>query len=140
MQNWLSNFQYFSFQSSNFQFCHFSTLTFNCCQFGAPLDLNYLLPLSQNDIVLIFFKLKKIKKTIIKKKKLFFSHFLYHRTLSHFLSLSLCLTVPWYKASLPLPTSTHNLLAIELQVLRNLSPLFLRYVNLNLNRFPLFRD
>ena len=55
MQNWLSNFYIFSFQSSNFQF---SPLTFNFCQFKAPLLLLLLLSLNQlNDIVLhvVFF-------------------------------------------------------------------------------------
>ena len=33
MQNWLSNFHRFSFQSFNFKFCQFSPLTFNFCQF-----------------------------------------------------------------------------------------------------------
>ena len=82
MQNWLSNFQHFSFQSSNFQFCHFNSLTFNCCQFCIPLDLSYLLPLSESKQRRFdfFFNLKKIKKTII--KKIIFSHFLSCRTLS----------------------------------------------------------
>ena len=62
MQNWLSNFYIFSFQSSNFQF---SPLTFNFCQFKAPLLLLLLLPLNLlNDIILhvvFFFFLKHVK-------------------------------------------------------------------------------
>ena len=46
MQNWLSNFHIFSFQSFNFQFCQFSPLTFNFCQFKAPL---LLLLLTKNE-------------------------------------------------------------------------------------------
>ena len=53
MQNWLSNFYIFSFQSSNFQF---SPLTFNFCQFKAPLLLLLLLSLNPlNDLFYGFF-------------------------------------------------------------------------------------
>ena len=55
MQNWHSSFQYFSFQSSNFQFYHFNPQTFNCCQFGTPLDLSYLLLLSESKRCRFFF-------------------------------------------------------------------------------------
>ena len=91
MKNWPSNFQSFSFQSSNFQFCHFSPLTFNYCQFSILLDLSYLLPLSEpkrRHFDFFFFVIKKIKKTVIKKKT-FFSHSLSCRTLSLFLILYL---------------------------------------------------
>ena len=69
--------------------------------------------MSQNDVVLALKKnvIKKNKKTVIKKKIHFFSHFLSCRTLSRFLILYHSLTVPWCKALLSLLASTHNLLA-----------------------------
>ena len=79
MQNWPSNFQFFSFQSSNFQFCHFSLLTFNCCQFGISLNSNYVLLLIELKLRhFCFFKkiknkfqnLKKIKKKKKRRKHL----------------------------------------------------------------------
>ena len=53
MQNWLSNFHFFSFQFSNFQFCQFSLLTFNFCQFKTQLQICYCCRYThQNDAVL----------------------------------------------------------------------------------------
>ena len=77
IQNWPSNFQSFSFQSSNFQFCHFSPLTFSCCQFSTLLNFSYILlliePKRRHFGSLFFFYNKfqnlKKKKLILKKKK-----------------------------------------------------------------------
>ena len=112
MKNWPSNFQSFSFQSSNFQFYHFNLLTFNYCQFSIPLDLNYLLPLSEPKrrcFDFFFFVIKKIKKNVIKKKNIFFSHSLSCRTLS--LSFSFSISLSHSAVVQGLTASTHNLLA-----------------------------
>ena len=95
MQNWPSNFQYFSFQSSNFQFCHFSPLTYNCCQFGTLLNSSYVLPLIESKrrhfgyIFFIFYNkfqnLKK-KKLILKKKKIKTEES-FHTQITHWKSL-----------------------------------------------------
>ena len=74
MQNWLSNFYLFSFQSFNFQFCQFSPLTFNFCQFKALLLLLLLLllnPLKQRRFAcgFIFYFLIQNWKKILEKKK-----------------------------------------------------------------------
>ena len=71
--------------------------------------------MSQNDVVLALKKKivikKKLRKLLLKKKFISFSHFLSRRTLSRFLILYHSLTVPWCKALLPLLASTYNLLA-----------------------------
>ena len=72
IQNWLFNFQPFSFQSSNFQICYFSPLTFNCLQFGILLDLSYFVVKWTTSFWLLKkkkFKIKRKKKLLLKKKK-----------------------------------------------------------------------
>ena len=101
--------------SLTFSLFHFSPLTFKCCQFGTPLDLSYLLTLSEPKrcrfgffFFFFFGWLKKIKKTVIKKKNHFFFSFSLSSdflSLSH--SLSVWLTMPWCKASPPPLASTH---------------------------------
>ena len=138
MKNWPSNFQSFSFQSSNFQFCHFNLLTFNYCQFSIPLDLNYLLPLSEPkrrcfDFFFFFFVIKKIKKTVIKKKTFFFSFSLLSDSLSLFLILYLSVSQcrgarphrhhrPPPTTSLPPPASTFPSLSLHHSLHQNLKP------------------
>ena len=67
MQNWSTNFQFFSFQSSNFHFCHFNPLTFNCCQFSPLLNSNYVLLLIEPKQHVLASFLKKINFGIKKK-------------------------------------------------------------------------
>ena len=76
MQNWPSNFQLLSFQSSNFQFCHFSPLSINFCQCSPPLELSYFFLLSDQNytvltfiLIIIFIVKRKLNKKAVKKKK-----------------------------------------------------------------------
>ena len=76
MQNWPSNFQLLSFQSSNFQFCHFSLLSINFYQCSPLLELSYFFLLSDQNytiltfiLIIIFIVKRKINKKAIKKKK-----------------------------------------------------------------------
>ena len=70
MQNWLSNFHYFSFQSFNFQFCQFNLLTFNFCQCRIPLNsITGLLLTFSVFYFFIFFILELKEKKFEKKKK-----------------------------------------------------------------------
>ena len=76
MQNWLSNFQLLSFQSSNFQFCHFSLLSINFYQCSPLLELSYFFLLSDQNytvltfiLIIIFIVKRKINKKAVKKKK-----------------------------------------------------------------------
>ena len=71
MQNWPSNFHFFSFQSSNFQFCQFSFLTFNFCQCRILLNPSYgllLMSLKRHHFpFFIFFIILKLKEKKIVK-------------------------------------------------------------------------
>ena len=105
MQNWLSNFQPFSFQSSNFQMLSI--------RYSVRPQLSIAVKWAKTMSFWFFFFfffgcLKKIKKTVIKKKiHFFFSFSLSSDFLSLSHSLSVWLTMPWCKASPPPLASTH---------------------------------
>ena len=75
MQNWLSNFQPFSFQSSNFQMLSI--------RYSVRPQLSIAVKWAKTMSFWFFFF------WVIKKKIHFFSHFLSRRTFSHFLILYL---------------------------------------------------